>query len=526
MARGVREAQDSTSGDARTVRETEAKFRVNPTFELPSILGAVAAVTAVDAPTRISMNAVYYDTQDLRLAREGVTLRRRSGGSDAGWHLKLPVLSHTVPDGTGVRDEIQLPDSPAIPTELSRLITVWARTAPLRPVATLASERTTLILRGADGVGLAELVDDTVSVEGGSHNQARFRELEVEATGGDERIVADVAAVLRDAGAVGGEFVPKVVRALGPQATTPADPPPPLPVDARDPVSDLVAATLRGYTRLLMSYDVAVRRGLDDAVHQMRVATRRLRSALRSFEPLLDKEWADALATELHWLAGVLGAARDSEVLRTRLLVGARELPTEAKPAAVALKLAEICDKQCRAAFDEVYATLISDRYIALVEQLVDAATYPRTTDAARRPSSVVLPPAIRASWATMRRRATAVTRKGRGTPTPTQYHEVRIAAKHVRYLCDAAAPALGPKARKLGLQVARVQDVLGEQHDAVVAAEFLAGVAALPRIGSLGFGLGLLFAREEAAATAAARSFDVIWPDVIKAKRRRWLTN
>jgi CHAD domain-containing protein len=520
VARDVRGAE----GNSRTVRETEAKFRVNPTFELPSILGAVPDVAAVDAPTRISMNAVYYDTQDLRLAREGVTLRRRSGGSDAGWHLKLPVLAHTVPDGTGVRDEIQLPDSPTIPTELSRLVTVWARSAALAPVATLASERTTLILRGADGVGLAELVDDTVSVEGGSHNQAQFRELEVEATGGDERIVAEVAAVLRDAGAVGGEFVPKVVRALGPQATTPADPPPPMPVDARDPVNDLVAATLRRYTRLLMGYDVAVRRGLDDSVHQMRVATRRLRSALRSFESLLDKDWADELAVELHWLAGVLGTARDSEVLRTRLLLAARELPAEAKPAAVAAKLAEILDKQCRTAFDDVSVALTSDRYIALVERLVDAATYPRTTDAARRPASVVLPPAIRASWATMRRRAVPATRR-RGNPTSAQYHQVRIAAKHVRYLCDAAAPALGPKARKLGMQAARVQDVLGEHHDAVVAAEFIAGVGAQPRIGSLGFGLGLLFAREEGRVAAAARSFGEIWPDVVRAKRRRWLT-
>ena len=104
----------------RTVRETEAKFRVNPTFELPSILGVVPDVAAIDKPTHISMHAVYYDTPDLRLAREGVTLRRRSGGADAGWHLKLPVLSHTVPDGTGVRDEIQLPDSAAIPEEIGR----------------------------------------------------------------------------------------------------------------------------------------------------------------------------------------------------------------------------------------------------------------------------------------------------------------------------------------------------------------------------------------------------------------------
>ena len=510
----------------KTVRETEAKFRVNPTFELPIIVGVVPDVVAIDKPSHISMHAVYYDTPDLRLAREGVTMRRRSGGSDAGWHLKLPVLSHTVPDGTGIRDEIQLPDSAAIPEELTKLVTVWARTATLGPVATLASERTKLVLRGEDGAALAELVDDTVSVEGGSHNQAQFRELEVEDTGGGESIVAAVAAVLREAGAVSGEFVPKVVRALGPQATTPADPPPPLPVDARDPVSDLVAATLRGYTRILMGYDVAVRRGLDDAVHQMRVATRRLRSAMRSFEPLLDKEWADELARELHWLAGVLGTARDSEVLRTRLLLSVRALPEEARPDAVGAKLADICDKHCKLAFDEALAALASDRYIALVERLVDGATYPRTTDAGRRPSSVVLPPAIKASWATMRRRANPVTRRRHDTAPATEYHQVRIAAKHVRYLCEASAIALGPKARKLARQAERVQEVLGEHQDAIVAAEFLSEVAALPRIGSMGFGLGLLFAREEARAAAARVEFGEIWPDVVRAKRRRWLSS
>ena len=509
----------------RTIRETEAKFRVNPSFQLPVVVGVVPAVVSADTATHISMIAVYYDTPDLRLAREGVTLRRRSGGADAGWHLKLPVLTHAAPDGAGVRDEIQLPDSAEIPTELRALVTVWVRTATLGPVATLASERTTQILRSADGRGLAELVDDTVSVDGASHNQAQFRELEVEDTGGGESLVADVAAVLRDAGAIGGEFVPKVVRALGPQATTPPDPPPSMPVAAHDPVSDVVAATLRQYTRLLMTYDVAVRRGIDDAVHQMRVATRRLRSVLRSFEPFLEPEWADALASELQWLAGILGTARDAEVLRDRLAYALTTLPAEAKPTAVGAKLSDLCNRQHRLGYEQVETTLASDRYVALMQRLVDAATLPRTTDSARRPASVVLVSAIKTSWSRMRRKAAPVTRRRGATASAADYHQVRIAAKHVRYLCDAAAPALGPKARKLSAQAARIQDVLGEHHDAVVAGEFIAQVAALPRIGASGFGLGLLFAREQECARAATRQFAEIWPDVIGAKRRRFLT-
>jgi CHAD domain-containing protein len=516
----------ATNEGSHTVREFEAKFRVSSTFELPAIAGVVPKVAAIDPPSHVTMNAVYYDTPDLRMAREGVTLRRRSGGKDAGWHLKLPVLAHSVPDGTGVRDEIQLPDSNEIPDELAQLVTVWVRIGSLVPVATLASDRTTLVLRAADGSTLVELVDDAVSVEGGAHNQARFRELEVEDTGGGEEVVAQVAAVLRDAGAVGGQFVPKVVRALGPQATAPADPPPPLPVGPKDPVHDVVAATLRSYTRLLMSYDVQVRRGLDDSVHQMRVASRRLRSALRSFAPLLDKEWADDLGAELHWLAGVLGAARDSEVLRDRLLAAAAELPPQARPDAVAAKLAEICGKRHQLAMDELVVAMRSERYLALLERLVDGATYPRTNDVARRSAAAVLKTAIRASWAVMRKRADPVTRHRRRPPVATDYHRLRIAAKRLRYLCDAAVPALGPKARKLSAQAARVQDVLGEHHDAVVAGDFIAEVAAQPRMGSLAFGFGLLFAREQSNAVAATQAFAEIWPDVVRAKWRRWLAS
>ncbi|MDQ1541096.1 MAG: hypothetical protein QOH29_1822 [Actinomycetota bacterium] len=516
----------ATNEQSHTVREFEAKFRVSSTFELPAIAGVVPRVAAIDPPSHVTMNAVYYDTPDLRMAREGVTLRRRSGGKDAGWHLKLPVIAHTVPDGTGVRDEIQLPDSDEIPDELAQLVTVWVRIGSLEPVATLASDRTTLVLRAADGSPLAELVDDAVAVEGGAHNQARFRELEVEDIGGGAEVVAQVAAVLRDAGAVGGQFVPKVVRALGPQATAPGDPPPPLPVGPKDPVHDVVAATLRSYTRLLMSYDVAVRRGIDDSVHQMRVASRRLRSALRSFAPLLDAEWADELGAELHWLAGVLGAARDTEVLRDRMLVAAAELPPPARPDAVAAKLADICGKRHQAAMEELAAALRSDRYLTLLERLVDGATYPRTNDAARRPAGDVLKIAIRASWTTMRKRADPVTRHRRRPPTASDYHRVRIAAKRLRYLCDAAVPALGPKARKLSAQAARVQDVLGEHHDAIVAGEFITEVAAQPRVGNLAFGLGLLFAHEQNQAQAATRSFAEIWPDVVRAKRRRWLAS
>ena len=510
----------STSG----LRELEAKFRVHSPFELPEIAGAASDVASVDPPRQFTMTAVYYDTADLRLAREGVTLRRRAGGKDAGWHLKLPVLDHTVPDGTGARDEIQLPDSPDVPPELRDLITAWVRTASLGPVATLVTERTKLILRDAEGVELVELVDDAVSVEDNTHIQARFREIEVEDTGGGQKVIAQVAAVLQEAGAVGGEFVPKVVRALGPRATAPQEPPPPQDAGRRDPAHVAVTATLRRHTRELMAEDVRVRRSLDDSVHQMRVATRRLRSALKTFQPLLDETWARSLADELGWLAEVLGTARDTEVLRTRLLAATDELPSHARADAVRAKLAELCDRDLETATEAVRTALRGERYVLLVERLVDAAMYPRTTEAARRPASDVLPPLVRATWGRLRRRANPIMRPRRGGPEPTDYHRVRIAAKQVRYACDAVAPVFGQKATRLSRQAERVQDLLGEHQDAIVAAQFLADVAARPRIGTLAFGLGVLSARQEALAAQARAQFEEIWPDVVRRKRRRWL--
>ena len=104
-----------------------------------------------------------------------------------------------------------------------------------------------------------------------------------------------VGAVLRAGGAVGGEFIPKVVRALGPQATAAPDPPLPEPVGDDEPVRCLVRDVLRRNVRALITHDVEVRRDLPDGVHQMRVSARRLRSALKTFAVLLDPEWAESL---------------------------------------------------------------------------------------------------------------------------------------------------------------------------------------------------------------------------------------
>jgi inorganic triphosphatase YgiF len=271
------------------------------------------------------MRNVYYDTADLRLFRWGVTLRRREGGSDAGWHIKLPV------DGAdaGTRDELRLPPTDGVeaPAELLDVVTALVREAPLAPVVTLRTERTPINLLDAQGRATAELVDDTVAVLDGERTAAIFREIEVEGIPGpdgeiDESVLDDVVQALVDHGAVPGTMS-KAAAALGPRTSAPPDVPEMRWPNPKDPAGEAVRAFLATHVRAFLLQDVRLRRDLPDSVHQVRVAARRLRSGLRVFRPLLEAEWADNLRVELAWAATSLGEARDADLVRL-----AAELPT------------------------------------------------------------------------------------------------------------------------------------------------------------------------------------------------------
>ncbi|NEA06535.1 CYTH domain-containing protein, partial [Streptomyces sp. SID10116] len=94
---------------AETKREIERKYDVKAGTELPDLTGVTGVAGVVDKGTA-DLDAVYWDTPDQRLAAASITLRRRTGGHDAGWHLKLPV---SLADG--VRDEVHAPLSDTVP---------------------------------------------------------------------------------------------------------------------------------------------------------------------------------------------------------------------------------------------------------------------------------------------------------------------------------------------------------------------------------------------------------------------------
>ena len=154
--------------DVTTVREIERKLSVDAAFKMPDLMLSGAPVVT-EQPT-VVLNAAYYDTDDLRLARFGVTLRRRTGGSDAGWHLKLPESSDR-------RMEVRVPlgtcDEEAPPELLDR-VRAFIRDRAVEPVMSLGTRRLVHRLLDADGAILAELCDDHVTAKSRVQRRPKF----------------------------------------------------------------------------------------------------------------------------------------------------------------------------------------------------------------------------------------------------------------------------------------------------------------------------------------------------------------
>ena len=204
--------------------EIETKFDVPDGFALPDLTG-LPGVGSLAAPRVEELDATYFDTADLRLVMNKLTLRRRTGGHDAGWHLKRPRTD-------GHRDEIRQPLGRAtrtVPRQIRDLVEVHVRGAELAPVVRLQTRRTVHELLGADGAVLVEVALDEVSASaparrGRTTTTSAWTEVEVELVGaataaGSAKLLKAVARRLRSAGAVPSSSASKLSRALGQRLT-------------------------------------------------------------------------------------------------------------------------------------------------------------------------------------------------------------------------------------------------------------------------------------------------------------------
>src|SRR5438270_5415569 len=410
--------------------EREVKLAVTPGFRLPDLddIAAAVATTPVDEQR---LETVYYDTPDLRLARWGCTLRLRQG---EGWTLKLPTTSEGP---TLTRRELEFPGSGGRPPEAAvALVIAYVRRSTLVPVASLSTLRRRVQLKNREGAVLAEVVDDDVSVIQGLRVQSRFREVEVELRDPSaERLLEPILARLRDAGAADEDQASKVVRALGARATA-APEVDPIPVSSTSTAGELVRHILAVSVASLLRHDPGVRLGDDpEDVHRARVATRRLRSQLRTFRSLLDQEWANALREDLRWLGAGLGSVRDRQVMSQRLRGRTTALIEDDGP--VVAELADELQADSEEARGRLVLDMRSDRYIDLVERLVEASKTPALTADAQPRAELVLPGLARRDWKQLRKGVAALPDQ----PADPELHRIRILAKRVRYAAEASEP-------------------------------------------------------------------------------------
>jgi CHAD domain-containing protein len=452
--------------------EREAKLVAPPGLAIPDLNGLAPGATARTLPVE-RLDATYYDTSDLRLARSGITVRHRGGESGPPWTVKLPE------DDRGadlVRREIRF-EGPLdqVPNAAADLVLASTRALALEPVASLTTVRRPVEIRGVDGELLAEVVDDTVSV---SHNQnptGWFREVEVElhvsGSKGD-RILHAAVSRLTGAGCEAEPPVPKLVRALGEPATRPADVVVPA-MPSKATVVDLVRHSTALAVAQIIHHDPGARLGDDpEDVHKMRVAARRLRSDLHSFSAVLNPARTGTIRSELSWLGDVVGAVRDTDVLSARLATRLAALPTV--DAVGSERLQALLERQAADARTAMLIALRDARYLHLLDTLVALAAAPPFRKTAGkltpRTSQRMASKIVQKPW---RRVADAVEALG-PDPADTQLHEVRILAKRSRYAAEAAAPLLRPAATRFASAVADLQTVLGDHQDTVLAEAWL----------------------------------------------------
>jgi CHAD domain-containing protein len=490
--------------------EREVKLSVPAAFALPDLSDLESLVATPAEPRRYQ--TVYVDTEDLRLARWNCSLRHREG---EGWTLKLPPTLEGV---LVVRDELAFEgEARRVPPQASDLLRAYARGSELRPVVRLRTLRRRLELTDAQGVPLGEIVDDEVSVMDGARVATRFREVEVEVQPEAPAAVLDaIVARLRESGASPTDGTPKYRQALGARASAP----PEVLVPELGPeasVGEVVRGAVAASVVRLLRHDAGVRFGEDiEDVHQARVATRRMRSDLRTFRDVLDPDWDAALREELGWLGGELGTVRDLDVQLERLRGRVTALPAEDRP--VGERLVAGLAARRDAAREHLLAGMRSERYVALLDRLVAAAREPAVLpDAASAPAIMALGAVMERPWMHLK---AALDGLGEDA-ADADLHMARIRTKRARYAAEAVEAVFGKRARAFAREAAALQGVLGEHQDAVVAQAWLREMAAGG--GRRAFVAGELAMLERQEASAARGRWQGVWKSLSRKRLRFW---
>jgi CHAD domain-containing protein len=471
-----------------TQTEIERKYDVDEKAVLPD-LSSVPGVARIEPAGEVELEAEYFDTERGDLAAHRIVLRRRHGGADEGWHIKLPA-------GEG-RTELHWPlsesDGETPPRAVVDQIRSRVRNRDLVVIARLRTRRVLSHLIGADvdgddvGEKLIEIADDTVSATDATSGVLRlWREWEVElmdgapATEGERGALLDaVGEVLLAAGAEPSASRSKLATALGrTELGAPTEEKPDL--DRSSPAAAVLLVALGALVDDLARIDPLVRADAPDAVHQLRTRIRRIRSLFATFRTVFDREVTDPLRSRLQVVGTALGEARDAEVMRDR----AHTLLEDFEP-----RFPRV-EERLRGGWSDAYAAaharavdvLSSEEWLTLLEDLDAFVARPALASAGMDAAKAAVPPALEADLRRVLKRAKAARRADSDEERIVLLHEVRKAAKRMRYAAEAVSQGesavFGKRTRTLAGAAEAVHDLLGEHRDSVLMQQHLRATA------------------------------------------------
>lgn len=496
-----------------SVLEHELKVAVPREFVVPDFTGFEEL-----ACRSAELRATYWDTAALTLAGWGHTLRHRraADGSEDSWTLKLSGEGSRF----AVRREISFEgDQSTPPVAALDLVQGIVGHAVLAPVAVITTLRSTRQLRHLASEAVIEVADDEVFSQVAGDEGPAFREIEVEILTGDKAVLQRASKLLRRAGAGSPDPTPKLVRVLAPRPGSSFEAAGTPPVTT---VADLVRVAIGGTTHQLLAHDPAIRLAGDvEDIHKARVATRRLRSDLKTLSPLCDEFRIEGLRRELAWLGSVLGHVRDADVLAVTL--ASRAAQSEGLDAAAVDGLQRRLGDERHDALATLLDVMRSSRYHGLVTDLRRLAQEPPL-----RPDQDGDAPAKPVARKVTAKAFDRVKRRIDGLPAPpplTDLHDVRKAVKRARYAAELMSAVSDGQTDDLAVRLADLQDQLGAGQDEVTARRWLCDRAGDPTIDmAQAFAAGRLAQAFTEQPSETPSGWRRTWDKASRPKHRSWL--
>ncbi len=445
--------------------EEEKKFRIPPGFHFPPDMGE-------PVPLRV-FTSTYFDSEHHRLGRLGLTLRKRVEQSHGVWQLKIP--------NSGDRLELEIASgSRSIPWEFQDLLRSFFRKQEAVQLGKLRTRRKGVRIQ-KDGQVLAEVVLDSVALIRDKKVVHSFQELEVELQGGTAAQLKPIRKILLRAGAEEKPLQPKIFQAL--------QLPYPLSLEFSDssaPPTDHIRERLHSQFLQMLGNDPGTRLGRDsEALHQMRVATRRMRAIIRAVSSFLAPEWTEPVCQELGWVGSLLGEVRDWDVLLESFRQNFHDFSLPEQH--LFQTILKNFEDQRSVARAKLLEGLRSDRYLNFLNHFEDSLNH-----LPFQPTPLTITELARKAF----HKVQDFVNTSDSLFPKSELHRTRRLLKRARYAIELAEPLLGKRAKRFLQQAKDAQDLLGQHQDAVVAEQRLLALKQHSRATGIAFVTGLMVER------------------------------